>query len=371
MRKLIFVSVLACFLLGELVADHSSARAQAGDAGSLIAEVNALRASYGLPPYQVDHSLMAAAQAHSEYQAQIGSATHSGSGGSRPHDRAVAAGYGGGALVYVSENVATGTGLSPQQTVYDIWQDAVHLNTMISASYRDIGAGVAFSGAEVYYTIDVGVIAGQPGPGSTTGNPASQGPQGTTAPTEAIMIPIQPATPMPDGSIWHIVQWGQFLENIARAYGVSVQQIMALNGLDENTTIYEGDKLLIQVGATPVATQSLTGTETVPGAAVSATVLPANPSGTEPPGGAENSETSGKPPEPTQLPTRTPVPPTVTPVALAGVAGASPTASAGQGLEASVVGSGRGPDYLLIAILALGFTGIGLIALGTTLKRAA
>jgi LysM repeat protein len=356
MRKLIFVAILTCFLLGFLAESPSGTQAQAGDAGSLIAEVNALRASYGLPPYQVDHSLMASAQAHSEYQAQIGSATHSGAGGSRPHDRAVAAGYGGGALVYISENVATGTDLSPQQTVYDIWQDAVHLDTMISPNYRDIGAGVAFSGAQVYYTIDVGYIAGSSS-GSATENPSSGESPGTATPDEAAMVPVQVATPMPDGSIWHVVQWGQFLENIARAYGVPVQQIMALNGLAENTTIYEGDKLLIRVGTTPVATQSLAGT-----------APPA--SGKGPLVTDENAKTPDKSTEPARPPTRTPLPPTVTPVALARVTGASPTAIAAQGMESSISAPGRGPDYLLITIMALGFTGIGLIALGTALKRA-
>jgi uncharacterized protein YkwD len=46
---------------------------------------------------------MAATQAHREYQASIVSVTHTGAGGTRARDRAVAAGYGGGATVNVSK----------------------------------------------------------------------------------------------------------------------------------------------------------------------------------------------------------------------------------------------------------------------------
>ena len=362
MRKLILALGVACFLLGGLAAGLQGVLAQAGDAWSLIAEVNALRASYGQTSYEIDNSLMAAAQAHSEYQAQIGSATHSGPGGTRPHDRAVAAGYGSGAQVNISENVATGTNLSVQQTVYEIWQDAVHLNTMISPSYRHIGAGVAFSSGEVYYTIDVGYIAGATGSIPAQENPTPSAPALTAAPTEPAAVPIQVATPMPDGSIWHVVQWGQFLENIASAYGLSVQDLMARNGLDENTTIYEGDKLLIKLGTDPAMTESLGGTGQVP--ATTTTLLGISP---EPPEVTQSPEITT---EPSPSPTSTPARPTATPIALARAAGVTPTVQADpSGIQAPFVEPRRGPDYLLIAIGVLGVAGVGLIALGTALKR--
>lgn len=62
--------------------------------------------------FYVNKALMASAQAHSDYQAEIGQVTHSGQGGSRPRDRAIAFGYGGGATVYVSENIAGGMNMS-------------------------------------------------------------------------------------------------------------------------------------------------------------------------------------------------------------------------------------------------------------------
>ena len=83
----------------------------------VIQLVNQLRRANGLPRYEVNSALMAAAQAHSEYQAAIGSVTHTGAGGTRPRDRAIAMGYGGGGSVFVSENIMGGTNLAAQKAV--------------------------------------------------------------------------------------------------------------------------------------------------------------------------------------------------------------------------------------------------------------
>ena len=132
MKRISRIILALIFLLPALLSQPESTLAQAGDASQLIAEVNGLRAAYGLPALKVDSSLISAAQKHSNYQAQIGSWTHTGAGGSSPRDRAVAAGFGGGAQVVISENVAAGVNLSPNKAVYEMWQDALHLETMIS-----------------------------------------------------------------------------------------------------------------------------------------------------------------------------------------------------------------------------------------------
>lgn len=62
-------------------------------ATDVIDEVNALRAEEGLSPYKVNSVLMTIAQAHAEYQARTGVVTHYGADGSRPYQRAIAAGY--------------------------------------------------------------------------------------------------------------------------------------------------------------------------------------------------------------------------------------------------------------------------------------
>ena len=136
--------------------------AQDLSAYDLIVAVNQLREANNLPPYQINPALMKAAQAHSEYQASIGNITHTGKGGTSAQDRAVAAGYGGGGTIFVSENIAGGSSLTPQGAV-QIWQgDSLHLNTMLGASYTDVGAGVAKANGGIYYTLNAGYVAGSP-----------------------------------------------------------------------------------------------------------------------------------------------------------------------------------------------------------------
>jgi len=349
-------SLVVFLALFASLAPRSSA--QVGEPWQLVSEVNALRASYGLPPYEVDNSLMAAAQSHSEYQAQIGTWTHTGQGGSRPHDRAVAAGYGGGTAVYVSENVATGVDLSPSTAVYQMWQDAVHLETMISSSYRHIGAGVAEADGWVYYTIVVGYVAGDPGSGpGLQPTTAPTLPGGTPAPTAIALVPIAVATQSADGSIVHVVQYGQFLENIAKAYGLTLTELLERNYLNQDTVIFPGDKLLIQASTTPDAL--LTGAET---------------------SAQTGSSTPGVPPSRTPAPTAqpkrpspTPSPVEATPVALAVVE--QPSNPGNPPPEAAVlaepVESSHATDYLLIIVFVLAVSGGGLIALGSALKRGA
>lgn len=347
------LTLIVFITLGASHAPRSSA--QVGDPWQLIAEVNALRASYGLPAYEVNNALMAAAQSHSEYQASIGTWTHSGPGGSRPHDRAVAAGYGGGAQVYVSENVATGVDLSPSTTVYQMWQDAVHLETMISSSYRHIGAGVAEADGWVYYTIDVGYVAGNPGDGpQPTGMPTLPG--GTPAPTAIALIPITVATPGPDGAIIHVVQYGQFLENIAKAYNISLQELLEKNYLNQDTVIFPGDKLLIEPSTTPNGSATVNATSTQASS-----------------GTFERSSPTRTPTAQSKRPTPTPSPVDVTPVALAAaVEPIDPGNSASDAaLVAPAIETDQGPDYLLILVFMLALVGGGLIALGSAVKRAA
>lgn len=371
MRSL-FIRALPLLLLSSLfVFRPQPAAAQAGDPWQLIAEVNALRASYGLPAYEVNSALMAAAQSHSEYQAQLGAWTHSGPGGSRPHDRAVAAGYGGGAQVYVSENVAMGADLSPATTVYQLWQDAVHLETMISPDYTHIGAGAAQADGTVYYTIDVGYIAGEPGADSPPAG-TQPAPGGAPAPTAIALVPIAAATPRPDGAIIHVVQYGQFLENIAKTYKIPLNNLLEQNYLNINTVIFPGDKLIIQPSTTAGAATPQTGTPGVnntpgvndtPGANEKAASA-ARAEKTE----AKTLTPTARPQEPTSTLT-----PQGTALALAAVPGSSDPAALGSGgMPVAAQAEARsGPDYLLILVIVLGVAGGGLIALGSAVKRVA
>jgi uncharacterized protein YkwD len=156
MQRRFLLLVIPLLMLLPLLFAASPSLAQAGSPYDLIATVNQLRSTNGLGALTADGALMAAAQVQSDYQASIGSFTHTGEGGSAPRDRAVAAGYGGSG---VTENIAGGMDLSPGGAIA-IWsRDALHTNTMLG-NYTDIGAGVATSSGVVYYTLLVGSQGG-------------------------------------------------------------------------------------------------------------------------------------------------------------------------------------------------------------------
>jgi len=316
MRKLLFllipfVLILALIFLGV------PARAQAGDPYSLIAAVNQLRAANGLSQLQVNSILMAVVQAHTDYQALIGEVTHISADGSRPRDRAAAAGYGGGATFFISENIAGGTNLSVSEVIV-WWQgDDLHLNTMLGADYAEIGAGVTVSGDFVYYTIDTAYVAG-----------GSYVPLATSAGTAVPIYYVITATPNADGSVVHIVRSGQTLIGIAQAYNVSTDEIKALNNLTSDA-IYVGDALLIHPAGDPAPSETPTSTSTATRAATATRAPTRTPAAT-----------------PTSLlaaPTPTPMPTTTSPDVLGNV--------------------------LIVLIAVLGTGGIILMVAGGLLKR--
>jgi uncharacterized protein YkwD len=272
MRKFLFSFITLTWIF-ILAVEALPTSAQAGDAWALIAEVNAYRAANGLPPFEVDGSLMAAAQGHSEYMAETGKITHSGPGGSSARDRAISVGYGSGAAVQVIENIAGGHNLSPSQTVYSMWQDDLHRETMLTPYYIHIGAGVANVGSFIYYTIDVGRIQGAPPPATATRDPAATpAPTNTPAPTKVAVLPVVAATPKPDGSIVHIVEPGQALYTIAIVYEVPLDEILVMNGLNMSSVIYPGEEIIIKPGPTSTNTQPPSPTHTrSPGRTASAT----------------------------------------------------------------------------------------------------
>lgn len=241
----------------------SSAQKTVSNSYDLIAAVNQLRATNGLPALQVDAALMSSAQGHSDYQASIGTWTHEGSGGSRPKDRAMAAGFGAGSTVYISENVAELTADGTlDYLLYTVWSDAVHWNTMINSQYTHVGAGVAQgSNGLVYYTLDVGYIAGNPA--NYTPGPSYTPATGDQSSVNNEVMPVVTSTPRADGLVVHVVEPGQSLWSIAIAYGVKIDQIRQLNNMDATSNdVWVGKELIISQAAT--ATATLIPSATVP-----------------------------------------------------------------------------------------------------------
>ena len=276
---------LLCFLglILYLGIDIRPSTAQASGAYDVVAAVNDFRAANGLPPLQVDSTLMSIAQAHSDYQASIGTVTHTGPDGSSPKDRAYAAGFGGGATIFLSENIAGGRNMSIQTAIFQYWQDQTHLYTMLNPAAVYIGAGVGIAGDTIYYTVDAGYYAGAPSSGSTL-PPAD--PNTTPAATTIAYDPFIISTPREDGAVIHTVGYGQSLIGIANTYGVELNTVLALNNLTMNSIIYTGDQLVIQTAEPPTPTVPATETKPVGTATASKTTVP---TGTE-----------------TQFPTKTP-----------------------------------------------------------------
>ena len=259
MRKLpLSLLILSLFLLisfSPLVARAESITApQLSSPAELIDAVNALRATYGLPPYTPNSILMGTAQRQAEYNLSIGTITHISADGLPPFERALQAGYpvagdislGG----FFSENITAGVGMNAEGAVENWTGDAPHLNTMISSNLQDIGAGVAVAGNTYYYVIDCGL--------STGGTPA------TFVPPPIYKTPVAtlvPNTPNADGSVTYIVQRNDTPLGIALAYGLTLNELLALNSLTAKSVIYPDQIIIVRAGYTPTPTQP-TGTPT-------------------------------------------------------------------------------------------------------------
>lgn len=244
-------------------------------ANDLIAEVNALRAANGLPPYTVNSILMQVAQDQANYMAATGQVAH------RPGltQRLLNAGYplagdlsqGG----FRAENITGGK--TAAQAVQGWTGDALHLNTMLSPNLTEIGAGVAKVGDRYYMVIDCASPTTGGVPQAFTPNPDASSTE-SFAPSDFI-VPITVSTPDENGMVYHEVQYGQSLWAIAIEYGVKIDEIRALNSLGPGTEIYQGDRLLVRRDAPPplaATTSTAIASPTEAILLVTATTLPSS-----------------------------------------------------------------------------------------------
>jgi Ser/Thr protein kinase RdoA (MazF antagonist) len=126
----------------------------------IIVRINTYRQELGLPPYTYDSTLMAVAQAHTEYQASIEVSTHKGEGDTTSSQRAAAGGYAGGEFAWVNEMIYHGQYATPEKAV-EWWKGSpIHNEIMTSDLYHQIGVGVAETETYIYYTVNVGSIPG-------------------------------------------------------------------------------------------------------------------------------------------------------------------------------------------------------------------
>ena len=242
----------------------------------VIEEVNTLRASDNLPPYQVNTILMSVAQSHADYIASTGVSTHFSASGEHPYQRAIAAGYPlagdlslGGLF---SENIDSGAELSSSDVVADWQGDSAHLNTMISPDLKDIGVGVSVANGVTYYVLDAAASTGDPVVIQTSSSVTSISTPGTPG---TPLVNVIVSTPLESGEVYHVVQLKEALWSIALAYNTTIEQIKLLNGLASDE-IFAGQKLLIQkpVTTTAAPTEVVTATFGIPTSTVTQPVTP-------------------------------------------------------------------------------------------------
>ncbi|MHB0966616.1 MAG: CAP domain-containing protein [Bellilinea sp.] len=244
---------IACLLMVLLTAlQVAPARAQSGNnitAYDLIALVNNIRTSNGLPALEVSNILMSTAQSTAEIMAANRMGWHIGD----VRGRVMAAGYGGGATAWATENFAIGP-MSLEDLAW-MWSDADHMIPMVKPAYRHIGAGVATAAdGSVYYIVHAAYTSGsgaastQP-PGSTGAEP--------TSPAAQWIIPVVTATPAADGAVIHEVKMGQSLWSIAIAYNTHIVDILRFNQMSpEQQVVWIGQKLNIPVTPQPTLRQA-------------------------------------------------------------------------------------------------------------------
>jgi LysM repeat protein len=246
-RKRTQTALLVGLLLftGMLVARPSQAKDAAQSAtvtrSDLILAMNTLRVSNGLPALIEDPIINAVAQNTAEIMAANNMSWHIGD----VRGRIAAAGYGGGATVWATENFAVGW-MSIDEIML-VWSDYDHMRPATNPAYCHVGAGVAQTAeGKNYYVLQAAYISGQAcGPyesaeGVVTGS-------GTTAPppVSQIIIPVKVATPDADGRIYHIVRSGQSFWSVAIAYQITIRDLEIWNNLSRDDGLFVGQKLFI------------------------------------------------------------------------------------------------------------------------------
>jgi LysM repeat protein len=134
---------------------------------------------------------------------------------------------------------------------------------MLSDSVH-IGTGVASDAAHTWFVLVVGSPSGAARSRAAATQPplaadSADEPEQVTAP---VVVPIILSAPDEGGSVWHVVQQGQTAWALAARYGVSLDDLLALNGLGQGAILKPGDRVLIRVGEgqtpPPTPTQPVT-----------------------------------------------------------------------------------------------------------------
>jgi len=269
-RKLLYALFVFVLLVATLNFRVPPVSASTVSAAEMISMVNSIRTGvYGLPALIEDPILNSTAASTAYQMAVSGVCAHI--GGAR--DRIAAAGFGGGATIFATENMACATSATIDW-IRQVWADEQHMYPMVKSSYTHVGAGTyTASSGTTYYVLHAAYVAG--GSGSYTASTSSSSSSAAATPDLSNFVqPVITSTPDNDGNIYHKVLYGQSLFAIATWYGVTVGKIKELNTLTSDS-IYEGQSLLISIRPTPSITPTRTATVPQPTRTPSATRPPA------------------------------------------------------------------------------------------------
>ncbi len=159
MHRLIGILLLFCVIAIGSSTFPAAASAQPDAVFDLLGRIGALRRQNGLAPLELNDQLAAAAQRHSQDMANTDRVDHTGSDGSTPEQRMLAAGY-GPTLAAWGENIYGG-GISTIDDAWRFWTTStVHRANLLNERYREIGIGVATSANGTYYTLNFGARPG-------------------------------------------------------------------------------------------------------------------------------------------------------------------------------------------------------------------
>jgi LysM repeat protein len=202
--------------------------------------------SNGLPALTEDPIINAAAQATAETMAVNQISSHIGN----VSGRLAAAGYGGGAKVWATENFAVGDHSIDEIMV--IWSDASHMIPAVNPAYCDVGAGVARSAnGHNYYVLQAAYTAAKacgeyrPPAGLPPQSSGNSNPSGNSGSVSQLIVPVKKATPDAEGRIFHIVEPGQSFWAIAVAYKITINDLETWNNLSRDAGLKVGQKLFI------------------------------------------------------------------------------------------------------------------------------
>jgi LysM repeat protein len=248
LRRLLSIVLLVALLYplaSTLAAPSLSKNAQSGNVtpSDLIAAMNTLRVSNGLPALKVDPIVNAVAQSTAEVMAANQMSWHIGN----VSGRLASAGYGGGDKVWATENFAVGINQSIDEIML-VWSDASHMLPAVKAAYCNVGAGVASSSnGRTYYVLQAAYVGGKSCGEytSSSGSGNSGSGSGSQPIVPQIIIPVKVATPDADGKIFHEVKAGQSFWAIAIAYKVTIKDIETWNNLSRDTKLQVGQLLFI------------------------------------------------------------------------------------------------------------------------------